>query len=237
MNVRSIRCLVITIALAACAGSDAPTGPDGSEPSRGAFKVKTRTTGVERDVDGYTVLIAPVNTPGSLSFNVGVNDSIVVTHERLGSHPSYYMQLRGMATNCWPTPLSWTQADIVWNEVTSIEFNVECIASSRVRQYDRVTPNSAVAIAFHGTLSELYALTDDGRFRLQYTSARVGVFEYIGAFTQTPNELNLTFEGDTRWQAVAVLRNDSLGVAYNEVMVNSDFEHGVFVRRTSSMSF
>ena len=198
----------------------------------GGFLIKARTTGVSKDADGYTILIAPTNAAGSYAYGIGINDSILVTHQKLASHPSYWVQVQRLSTNCWPAQASFTQTATVWHVVTPVEFVVDCIASNRMFSYRRLTPHFASTIAFHGGLTERYALSDDGRFRLQVTSGRLGDFEYLGNYTRLPaNELSFAFEAGERWEATVTQRGDSLFVSYSDQMLQSGFESGVFVRR------
>lgn len=96
-----------------------------------------------------------------------------------------------------------------------------------------MTPHLAYIVSYHGILREQYVLRGNGTFRLRYTSARWGVFEYPGTFTRSPSDSThheLRWVGDARWSGTAILRHDSLFVDYNDVMIHSDFEPGAYAK-------
>ena len=79
-------------------------------------------------------------------------------------------------------------------------------------------------------LASRYVLYDGGTFGLQFVSARFSFFEYAGHYSSMDSVLTFTFDGDSRWQATATMRGDSLVVTYNLMASLSDFLDGVYVR-------
>ena len=239
-HARVIPRLVITIAVVACTARDGPTASDPVElpTSTGGFLFKTRTTGTESDPDGYRIVMSSTTGAGSYGFAIGTNDSLVISHQSLAPFTRFLIQLRGVAPNCWPGPLTGTQVAIIWNAVTPMEFSLDCTGPGHIFEYDRVTPHHANSIAWHnGSLIERYAFSTDGSFRLQYTSARYGAFEYSGSYGFTsPSVMWLNFDTDAEPEAVGTVNGDELSVEYDIYMVQADFEPGLFVRRRVSAS-
>ena len=77
-----------------------------------------------------------------------------------------------------------------------------------------------------------YVFYDDGRFGLQFSSARAGFFEYRGRFARTDSPITLTFDDSNTagpWLARAVVDGDLPTVEYNLVMWLADFAGGTYV--------
>ena len=77
------------------------------------------------------------------------------------------------------------------------------------------------------TSTSKYVLYENGRFSLQYESA---IGEYAGTYQQENGVIVFHFAGDSRWDATAAFRGDSLEVRYNLIMTLSDFEDAVYRR-------
>lgn len=93
--------------------------------------------------------------------------------------------------------------------------------------YDRVSPSS-----WEG--ASRYVLYRNGNFSLQY--ATLGFFEYKGRYARTDSVVVFDWDGWSSagpWGAEGVIAGDSLTVKYNDVMVWTDFEDGVYVRRSA----
>jgi hypothetical protein len=85
--------------------------------------------------------------------------------------------------------------------------------------------------SYHGSpLASRYLLYADGTFALQYASARYPFFEYLGAYSEENGLITLDFSGDGRWDATGTIDDESLTVKYNDIMIHSDFENGVYQR-------
>jgi hypothetical protein len=81
-----------------------------------------------------------------------------------------------------------------------------------------------------GSLPSRFVFYDNGSVSLQFASPVWGFFEYP-AFRSGPEaEMKLSFSSDSRWDATASLRGDSLRVSYNIIMTMSDFVDGIYVR-------
>jgi hypothetical protein len=81
--------------------------------------------------------------------------------------------------------------------------------------------------------SSRYVLYDDSKFSLQYVSPKWGFFEYLGTYSRANSAIAFEFEGWNvmgPWLADGIVAGDSLTVKYNDVMLLSDFEDGVYVR-------
>lgn len=86
---------------------------------------------------------------------------------------------------------------------------------------------------YHGSLSSRYVLQDDGRFRLQYLSARHGFFEYLGSYTLETRSVVLAFDASNtagQWIATGTLQGECMTVEYNTVMMLADFLDGKHCR-------
>ena len=78
------------------------------------------------------------------------------------------------------------------------------------------------------TVRSRYILRNDGSFLFQYNyeggnEYRIGA-QYKGTYTEANNSISL-FQGG----AAGILRGDTLKVAYNEMMTQSDFEDAVYL--------
>ena len=89
--------------------------------------------------------------------------------------------------------------------------------------------------AIHGSpLGSRYVLYDDGTFSLQYSSAQYPFFQYTGSYVVRDSTVAFTFNSWStagEWGASARITEDSLTVEYNLIMVLSDFEGGLFLRK------
>lgn len=229
---------ILASGVAACFSPDAPTINEPAEQpevtSTGGVLVKTVTRGQDLDADGYVVNVQVGTRSSPYQVTIGVNDSVLIKHADAGWAQQWVARLTGAETNCWQALPNRFELLLTANKVTRIEFAIECVPLRSFLVYDRVTPHWAGTVAFHGTLSERYVLRGD-QFRLQYTSARFGFFEYLGRFTQSPTGVLLMYWGNsTHASSTATLRGDSLIVDYDDFMVHSDFEPGVFVRNAVS---
>jgi hypothetical protein len=92
---------------------------------------------------------------------------------------------------------------------------------------------------YQSSLASRFVLYDDGTFALQFASVKNPFFEYRGTYIEatlpTPPEVFITFtwEGWSSagpWGATGTLNDRSLTVAYNLIMVMTDFVDGVYVR-------
>ena len=82
------------------------------------------------------------------------------------------------------------------------------------------------------TTRSRYVLYDNGAFGLQYSDN--GGFEYRGRYTEVNSVINFEWEGWSTagpWGATATLRGDTLTVAYNIIMMMTDFENAVYLRK------
>jgi hypothetical protein len=98
--------------------------------------------------------------------------------------------------------------------------------------YNRQTPHSHPS----GALSR-YVLYEDGAFGLQYGNPMWGFHEYPGRYSRADSVITFNFDGWNSagpWQADGVVHGDSLFVRYNDVMLWSDFEDGVYVRSSGT---
>ena len=200
-------------------------------------RVRVVTGGTNLDPDGYIVRIQLGYSGGSQDVPIGVTDSVLFKVRQRPAAEGWFVRLIGLEPNCWvslPNLRTIIPRPGIFSELT---FSVDCVPHSSINGYDRVTAHWPGSVAFHGSLSERYVLRGDGSFRLQYTSGRFGFFEYLGTFKQSPGDslkLHFEWDGDSRWSGTAILRNDSLFVDYNDIMIHSDFEPGVYVKAAST---
>ena len=90
--------------------------------------------------------------------------------------------------------------------------------------YGRISPSF-----FPG--AQHYVLYNDSTFSLLYGDN--GGLDFPGRFSRADSAITFRFDGWNvagPWEARGVIRGDSLTVKYNDVMVWSDFEDGVYVR-------
>lgn len=90
---------------------------------------------------------------------------------------------------------------------------------------------SSYPVAGYTTRSR-YALYDNGAFSLQY--ADNGGFEYRGGYTDVNGIITFKWEGWSTagpWGATATLKGDTLTVAYNDIMLMSDFDNAVYLKK------
>ena len=229
-------CLLIAGVVACDSPTDEPTPPVLNPPVappawNGSVLVKTVTSGESLDIDGYVVLVQNGRTYAGNEMSVGVNDSLLIQPVQIGHASSVYLQLRNVDENCWVTLPNVRHVSVRANDITRVEYVLDCIAPQSQVAYDRLSAHHPGTLAFHGSLSERYVWRDDGRFRLRYQSSRFGAFEYFGTSTRAGDgQLDLAWDGDGRWAARATIRGDTLAVSYNDVMWLSDFEPGEFIR-------
>ena len=237
---RHLVSLVLIGGSAACSMGDAPTlnePPELPQPpvvtSSGGVFVKTMTRGHAIDGDGYVVIVQIGTRPSLYRVAIGVNDSVLIKHADAGWAERWSVRLTGAATNCWQAlPVSHDLAQSV-DRVARIEFVIDCVPDDAFVVYDRVTPHSGNALDYHSTLSERYVLRGN-QFRLQYTSGLFGSFEYLGYFGQSATGGMLMYwNNSAEPSSTARLRGDSLIVEYDDFMLHSDFEPGVFVKRSA----
>jgi hypothetical protein len=229
---------LLVMTLLACTGDEDPpaTAPVIAPPPTESFGVRVRvvTTGTDLDTDGYVVRIQRGYSAGGFDdVPIGVNGSVLFEVMQRPAPEGWFVRLTGIEPNCWVSLPNLRSVAPRSDSYPQLVYSVECISPSRVNIYERVTPHGAGSVSFHGSLSERYVLRQDGMFRLQYTSSRWGLFEYLGTFTQAPTDsprLQYSWDSDARWSGSAILRNDSLFVDYNDIMLLSDFEPGVFVK-------
>jgi hypothetical protein len=92
--------------------------------------------------------------------------------------------------------------------------------------YERVSPSFIPA-------ASRYVLYDDNNtFSLQY-GAPNGGSEYPGRYVRTDSAITFQFDGWSvvgPWLAQGTIHGDSLTVKYNDVMLWTDFEDGLYVR-------
>jgi predicted small lipoprotein YifL len=91
--------------------------------------------------------------------------------------------------------------------------------------YNRTTPSYIPG-------SSRYVLYDDSTFALQYWRPDWGFFEYPGEYRREDSAMSFYFDGYNTagaWVATGTLDGQTLTVAYNLVMMMSDFEDGVYV--------
>jgi len=87
--------------------------------------------------------------------------------------------------------------------------------------------------------SSRYVLYGDGTFSLQYVSPQWGFFEYPGRYSRANSLLTFDFDGWGAmgpWLADGILLGDSLIVKYNDVMLWTDFEDGVYLQTIKAAS-
>jgi hypothetical protein len=84
-----------------------------------------------------------------------------------------------------------------------------------------------------GKIISRYVFYPDGRFALQFLSARFGFFEYPGRYTRTESRIAFEWEGWStagKWESRGLLEGDRLSVAYNIIMWMTDFVDGDYIR-------
>jgi hypothetical protein len=82
------------------------------------------------------------------------------------------------------------------------------------------------------TARSRYILYDNGNFALQYDE--YGGLEYRGSYTKVASLITFNWEGWSTagpWGATATLRGDTLTVTYNDIMMMTDFEDAVYLRK------
>lgn len=101
--------------------------------------------------------------------------------------------------------------------------------SSPAGVYDRTSPSFIPG-------NSRYVLYENGTFSLQYVRPDWGFFEYLGRYSRTDSAITFDFDGWSvvgPWLASGVVAGNSLSVKYNDVMLMSDFEDGVYIRPTT----
>lgn len=82
------------------------------------------------------------------------------------------------------------------------------------------------------TTRSRYLLYDNGTFGLQY--ADNGGLEYRGWYTNADSVISFKWEGWSvagPWGATGTLKGDTLTLAYNAIMMLSDFEDAIYLRK------
>jgi hypothetical protein len=95
--------------------------------------------------------------------------------------------------------------------------------------YDRVTYSSIPG-------SSRYVLYNDSTFGLQYLLSQFGLVVYGGRYSRADSLIKFDWDGWSSagpWGAGGTIRGDTLTVKYNDVMIWSDFEDGVYIRTSS----
>ena len=112
------RLVFLSAATLACNGDSLP------EPVTGTLVVATETSGIEPDLDGYTVQVdaQPVQSVGS-------SGALTGTDVTSGDH---VVQLGGVAANCAVTGDNPRTITIVSGETTTATFSVTCVATALV---------------------------------------------------------------------------------------------------------
>jgi hypothetical protein len=168
--------------------------------------IRTVTTGVDLDPDGYTVYVYPPVGPREV--HIRANDSVLIDQLIL-TPGGGRAALHGLTDNCWVASTSSRQFPLSASTIGQVVFTVECVPVATTAAYYRASGHEH-AQATHGGLSERYVLSADGRLRLQYSSGRWGSFEYIGTYTRgRADNLNFGYGDDGRWTAAATLRGDT----------------------------
>lgn len=101
----------------------------------------------------------------------------------------------------------------------------------------RVSPHDASTTAHHGRLGERFVIGDDGRFALQFNSAKSGFFEYPGSHSLVERTFEFAFDARNTagpWMATGTLRENCMSVEYNIVMWLADFRNGTYCRPEQS---
>jgi hypothetical protein len=100
--------------------------------------------------------------------------------------------------------------------------------------YDGPTPLYDELTSYHGSsLPSRYVLFNDGKFQLQFSSFRFGIFSYTGQYSRTDSLVNFAWDGYSAagpWGSTGTVRGDTLTVRYGMVMMMSDFIDGDYVR-------
>jgi hypothetical protein len=198
-------------------------------PGSGAVLLTAVTTGSDPDPDGYSITVEPSTT----QLHLGANDSLLIYEKDLAPAPVWVLRLHGIASNCRVTSPNGPPITLrlEGDSTIRIQVAVECVARRDIGIYPRVSPHHSSTISHHGSLSERYVLYADGRFSLQFESARWGFFEYPGSYSITGAQVTFHFDANAgEWQAIGTVRGDCLVVAYNGDMVMSDFEDGEYCR-------
>jgi len=104
-------------------------------------------------------------------------------------------------------------------------------ASGTARVFNFLSQSSYQVSGY--TTRSRYVLYDNGAFGLQYSDN--GGFEYRGRYTEVNSVITFEWEGWSTagsWGATATLRGDTLTVAYNIIMMMTDFEDAVYLRKS-----
>ncbi|MEP6507451.1 MAG: hypothetical protein ABJC63_04425 [Gemmatimonadales bacterium] len=104
--------------------------------------------------------------------------------------------------------------------------------SSPAHIYQETNSLYAFAYTYHGgILVSRYVLYDDGSFALQFASPAYGLFEYLGKYVRSDNEIRLFFNDANLggpWEALGTVEGTRIRVVYNGIMIGADFENGVY---------
>lgn len=82
------------------------------------------------------------------------------------------------------------------------------------------------------TTRSRYVLNNDSTFALHYDDN--GGFDYRGTYTKMNDIITFNWEGWSTagpWGATGIIRGDTLTVSYNIIMMLSDFEDAVYLRK------
>src|SRR5580765_7417107 len=96
-----------------------PSCDTSEEPTTGALRVITHTTGGDLDFDGY------VATVDQVPYTAFINDTVIVPDLATGSHD---VELGGVAGNCQPSDVAQSGA-VKGGDTTDVTFDVVCVAT------------------------------------------------------------------------------------------------------------
>jgi ABC-type histidine transport system ATPase subunit len=95
---------------------------DLANPTEGAIRVQTETSGGEPDPDGYSVVVD--DEPAQ---RIGIRDELVIEDLRLGSHQ---VTLGGLAENCVTAEGTNPQSiSVIGGDTVTVVFEVSCPGS------------------------------------------------------------------------------------------------------------
>jgi len=101
----------------------------------------------------------------------------------------------------------------------------------------RVSPHDESTTTHHGRLGERFVIGDDGRFALQFNSAKSGFFEYPGSHSLVERTFEFAFDARNTagpWVATGTLEENCISVEYDIIMWLADFRDGKYCRPEQS---
>lgn len=126
----------------------------------------------------------------------------------------------------WSLGKSSVVAEVPGLRGSPVTFTIDAGRPAWVPLDGDVTIYERLGTDFYG-LHSRYILHEAGRFGLQYWSGHT----YPGSYDRIDEEgITLRFDDDSRWDATASVRGDTLLVEYNLVMDLSGFDGGVYIR-------